>query len=291
MGNERRHITISGELGSGKSTIARELAKLYGHRVVSAGDINRSIAASLKLNEVEVNLLAEKDASIDKKVDSATRALAASTQPTIFDAHIAWKIVDKAFKVHLLIDPDVAARRLFEDRSTVVEDYSSVAEAKDALAKRYESERRRYKEGFGVDQARLRNYDLVVETSDASIEQIVREIQSVYDNYHGYNQKPILRLSPRRLLPSYDTTAVHRDEDDKHPQVVYVRPATAFLDGHLTIEQALKEDMPLIDLTLAAEDDEHERWSKLSARELISNIDDSWVRKWAERWHLDIVKP
>ena len=40
----QRHIAINGELGSGKSSVARRLAETYGMRLVSTGDVQRAMA-------------------------------------------------------------------------------------------------------------------------------------------------------------------------------------------------------------------------------------------------------
>lgn len=108
----QRHIAINGELGSGKSSVARRLAETYGMRLVSTGDVQRSIAKSLNMTTLETNWLAEKDAMIDAQVDSVTKELGSSQEPIIFDSRMAWKMVPTAFRVRLIVDTDVAAIRL-----------------------------------------------------------------------------------------------------------------------------------------------------------------------------------
>ena len=45
-------ISIAGDLGSGKSTIAKKLTKKFGCRQYSTGDIQREIAKKLKMSVV-----------------------------------------------------------------------------------------------------------------------------------------------------------------------------------------------------------------------------------------------
>src|SRR5438552_1581595 len=98
-----QHVTVSGDLGSGKSTVAKLVSDIRHFRYVSTGDIHRDIARSMNLSTLETNLLAERDRFIDSKVDGATRELSvAATAPIVFDSRIAWFMVAQAFKVRLL---------------------------------------------------------------------------------------------------------------------------------------------------------------------------------------------
>ena len=47
------HITITGRLGSGKSTVCRILADKYGYEIYSTGKIHRQIAAE-KLSLIHI---------------------------------------------------------------------------------------------------------------------------------------------------------------------------------------------------------------------------------------------
>ena len=63
-------ITISGKAGSGKSTIAKELAKKLKLKHYSIGDLMRQIAKEKNISLIELSKLAEKDNSIDKELDN-----------------------------------------------------------------------------------------------------------------------------------------------------------------------------------------------------------------------------
>ncbi|WP_109335563.1 (d)CMP kinase [Rhodococcus oxybenzonivorans] len=56
-----RHITISGEPGSGKSSVGRELARIYGMDIVSTGALQRELAVrwayQLWMSTRELNLI------------------------------------------------------------------------------------------------------------------------------------------------------------------------------------------------------------------------------------------
>ena len=62
-------ITIAGDIGSGKSTVAKKLADWLGVEPLSTGGIQRQIAQQRRLSVLELNKLAEEDPSIDREID------------------------------------------------------------------------------------------------------------------------------------------------------------------------------------------------------------------------------
>lgn len=260
----KRHIAINGELGSGKSSVARRLAETYGMRLVSTGDVQRGIAKSLRMTTLETNWLAEKDAMIDAQVDSVTKELGSSEEPIIFDSRMAWKMVPSAFRVRLIVDTDVAAIRLYKERSSMVEGYTSVDEARKAAEDRYQSERKRFFAKYGVDISHLHNYDVVIDTSDTSIDEVGHEIESIYEIGESspleLRVSPELRLSPKRVLPGYDPSQGLSDESpasrlnaDPDPVVAYARPFVYALEGQPKISRAIKSGKSLMKAMLLAE--------------------------------------
>jgi predicted cytidylate kinase len=171
-----RQVAVSGDLGSGKSSVARLLSERLGLELIGAGDVQRSIAASMGLSTLQANWLAEEKSTIDAQIDGELQRLGREEVPAILDARMAWHFVPSSFKVHLLVEPLVGAERLLRGRFSTVEKYSSVEEAREGADARFASERRRFLAKYGVDISRLENYDLVIETSDASPSEIADEI-------------------------------------------------------------------------------------------------------------------
>lgn len=62
-------ISITGDLGSGKSTVAKQLSKDLGFDYVSTGTIFREIAKEYGIDVLKLNKLALTDTSIDDRVD------------------------------------------------------------------------------------------------------------------------------------------------------------------------------------------------------------------------------
>ena len=113
------HITLNGNLGSGKSTICRLLEQQYGYEVFSTGKVIRQIADDLNISVLEMNELMSKDHKYDHMIDDKTAQISRENQEKsiLFDSRLAWHFVEKSFKVFLSVDLAEAARRVYADAS------------------------------------------------------------------------------------------------------------------------------------------------------------------------------
>jgi len=92
----------------------------------------------------------------------------------IFDSRMAFHNVPNAFSIRLTTNSKVAGQRLFNDTTREKQDtYKSVEEAEKAREERRIAEIERYKKIYGVDVEDKENYDLVIDTSYSSVEDIV----------------------------------------------------------------------------------------------------------------------
>ncbi len=195
------NITITGNLGSGKSSVCKELQK-SGFTIISAGDIFREIAAEKGMTVLELNEAAKKDRSIDDLLDQRSTKLGKEMDHTVFDSRLAWHFVDNSFKVFLLVDTQEAARRVFDGADRGAESYQDMEKARAGLEERARLEQERFRMLYGIDYYDVCNYDLVIESSCASPYQIAQEIQR---NFELYQQQPFptkVELNLRRLHPS-----------------------------------------------------------------------------------------
>ncbi|MFC5827379.1 cytidylate kinase family protein [Nonomuraea insulae] len=69
----QRSIAISGDLGSGKSTVAALLSQRLCLEKISLGDIHREMAGTRGLSALQMNRHSERDAGIDAYVDGVQR--------------------------------------------------------------------------------------------------------------------------------------------------------------------------------------------------------------------------
>jgi CMP/dCMP kinase len=259
-----RHIAISGELGSGKSTLAALLSAELDMPVVRSGDALRGIAREMGISTLDANLLAEAESMIDDQIDGALIEIAASHKAAILDSRMAWHFVPTAIKIHLIVEPVIAARRLSTGRTSVVENYQSADQAYVDAEARHQSEVRRFREKYDVDISRLENYDLVVDSSDASPQQVFDTVASFIANPQPHDFP--LRLSPTRIVPaaiyharieSSPSECLHEhsieDDDTEHISIVYVRPHIFAVAGFKRLTLALADGDRLVPAALAAE--------------------------------------
>ena len=164
-------ITISGKAGSGKSTVAKEIAKKLGLQHYSIGDLQRKYAKEKEITIEELGELEAKDDKIDKEVDAYQTKLSKDEDNFIIDGWLSFHFIPKSIKIFLNCDEGVGAKRIFSDTTTGKRDSSerkteSFEEAKKILVERMKTNRERWKKYYDVDFLDMRNYDLVVDTSN-----------------------------------------------------------------------------------------------------------------------------
>ena len=160
-------ITITGNLGSGKSTICRLLSERHGFTVYSTGAIHRSLADKMGISTLRLNELMRQDDKYDRMIDGEVERIARERdgERVIFDSRLAWHFVPRSFKVFAVIDPDVAAQRVRAADRGAVEAYASDEDAKSMLLERARVENLRFMEIYGVNNLDHGNFDLVIDTT------------------------------------------------------------------------------------------------------------------------------
>ena len=178
-------ISITGKLGSGKSTICGILKERYGFEIFSTGTINREFARSLGITTLELNERLKEDPSLDKEIDGTVTRLSIEKkdEKLIFDSIMAWHFAKDTFKIFLTIDPMEAANRVMKNQRGAEEHYDSVEDACEGLVKRGNVERERFIQIYGVDYFDHGNYDLIVDTTTRTPEEIVGIIVENYEIY------------------------------------------------------------------------------------------------------------
>ncbi|QGN49336.1 AAA family ATPase [Micromonospora sp. WMMD558] len=270
----RQSIVFNGDLGSGKSTVSVEIAKRLGMRRVSVGDLYRQMAQERQMTALQLNLHAELDQAVDGYVDQLQRDIAASGESLVMDSRLAWHFFTDALKVHMITEPGEAARRVLLRPSGPAESYTSLEEAKARLKERSESERGRFIVRYGVDKARLRNYDLICDTTRATAEDV---IEHIVDAYEGRlcpdvlrDTPPLLLLDPARVYPTEDIAALRDlwdtefvddvaaagDEALEPLRIGYTGEYFFVVDGHRRLSAALQNGFRMVPARLVAEVDE-----------------------------------
>ncbi|KAI4448616.1 Cytidylate kinase [Eubacterium plexicaudatum ASF492] len=195
------NITITGNLGSGKSSVCKELEQL-GYTIVSAGDIFRQIAAEKQMTVIQLNEAAKKDRSIDDMLDNRSTQLGKEMDHTVFDSRLAWHFVENSFKVFLLVDTKEAARRVFDGVSRSAENYRNIDEARAGLEERADLEQERFRHLYGIDYYDAGNYDLVIESTHATPKQIAQEILRNFERYQTQPFSTKVEMNLKCLFPA-----------------------------------------------------------------------------------------
>ena len=106
-------ITVSGQLGSGKSTVVNLLAQKLGWATYSTGQAQRQIAEKMGISTLELNRLAVSDKTIDEQIDAVFKNPPWGDRPCVVDSRLAFHFLPESFKVCLKVSPDEAAKRVF----------------------------------------------------------------------------------------------------------------------------------------------------------------------------------
>lgn len=197
---KKKIITIAGKLGSGKSTTSSLLSEKLSYEKFSSGDFFRQVGLDRGLTLLELSKLAETDDSIDIETDNKVRE-AGQKENIILESRLAYHFVPESFKVYLTLDTKESAKRMFEDLENnphrkATEDYSSVEEMEEKVKERYASEKLRYKKLYNVDTTDTSNFDLIIDTSkhspDEVCEIIIKEykdwLENKYENFKHRNE-------------------------------------------------------------------------------------------------------
>ena len=204
------HITLTGNLGSGKSTLSKILEAEYGYEIFSTGKVIRKIAEDHGLSVLEMNELMNKDPKYDHEIDDTTARISRENpdKSILFDSRLAWHFVDKSFKVFLSVSLDVAAKRVAGDVSRGdVEHYDSLEDAKANLKKRAETEDIRYKDLYNIEYFNYSNYNLVLDSTDCAPEILAKILKDEAEAYEKADKEGQGNYS--RLILS-----VNRPEED-----------------------------------------------------------------------------
>ncbi len=190
-------VTLGGTLGSGKSTVGRELARRVNIPYISTGQIFRELGQIASLDALQTNLEAETNRALDDAVDGKVRVLDKTTPDFVIDSRMAWYFVDNALRVFLTVTPETAAQRIMADRSRATEHYASAEAALDALRARRDSEIRRYRRLYSVEIEDASNYDMSVITDGAEVPDVV---DLILRRANGETQER-LWIPKSRILP------------------------------------------------------------------------------------------
>lgn len=155
-----KNIAISGDIGTGKSTLGRSLAEKLDWRYISGGEHIRHWYKENGIDFAEINRVPEE---VDRELEADFKQKMEVGSETIFESRLAgWlsKDMKDVFKVLCVTDFEVAMERVSKREGIGLE------EAKRASKTRAEGLIAKFKKLYGVDDFLDEKYfDLVVDTT------------------------------------------------------------------------------------------------------------------------------
>lgn len=171
-------ITVSGPIGSGKSTVARILAHSAGYEYISGGDMFRKRASDRGMSIEEFNLYAEKHPEIDREQDDIILQTLKTGDDIVFDSRLSGWLAHNndvnAFKVFILAALEKRVSRVQEREG------GSHDAVRKLLIEREASEKKRYLEFYGIDVDSTEIYDLVIDTDDMPAEEVAERAMEAF---------------------------------------------------------------------------------------------------------------
>lgn len=182
---EKRHIiSLAGDLASGKGETSKILIEKLGYGIYRNGQYFRELAKKMNMSVTEFNIYVEKHPEIDRDIENSAAEYAKNNDNFIIDARLGWYAVPESFKVYLTVDIDVAAKRAFYDADRKeTEKFETIEEQKEDMLKRYKLENERYYKLYNVRKDDMSNYDLVVDTTNITPEQVADKIVEEYTKW------------------------------------------------------------------------------------------------------------
>ena len=280
-------IVMSGDIGSGKSSVASALKQLTNFDIIGTGTIQRAIAAKRGLTTLELNKFSQTDRSIDDEIDSYVIETGKTQDHLILDSRLAWHFIPSAFKVFLSVDPVVGAERVF-NASRNDENNPSLEVTLENNLKRQSIEDQRFNQLYNVHFRKYGNYDLIIDTSYTSPEAIAQKIKDCFDTLSNQLSYSSLWIAPKKLLPTQsikDFSGKPANDGIQENQPVSVFICNGFIyikEGHQQVIAAHKAGIDLIPAKILTEEPADELSLGLSAGEIASEVSLSMLHDWEE---------
>ncbi len=173
-------VTISGPPGSGKTTVAEIVSGRLAYELVTGGKIFRETARSMNISLAELGSAAEREDRYDKMLDAYLLEIMTKRDNIVVESRLSGWLCHlngiDAFKVFVDAREEVRLERI---KKSMAKRQEEIAEnILQQMREREGSERARYRKYYGIDYGDTSIYDLVVDASDSSAEDVAEVIIS-----------------------------------------------------------------------------------------------------------------
>ncbi len=181
-------ITIGGNLGAGKTTLAADLAKKLGYEELYMGKIFRDLAEERGLDIEALYDKLKNDPELEKSIDDRQAAFMREHDNTIVQGRIAWFFAKQSpytvINLFLAVSPEIGAARSKERPEY---HNKTVEEVMAANAFRAQLELERYKKLYGIENfLDPSHYDVIIDTTHLAKNEVLEKVLS-----HVESRQPV----------------------------------------------------------------------------------------------------
>lgn len=263
-------ITITGDLASGKSSVAKMIAEKLPAKYFSTGQLQRKMADEMGMTTLELNQYSETHPEIDNKIDNQVKALSDEASNLIVDSRMAWHFLPNSFKIYLSVDDFIAADRVMADDQRIGEPkYTGHIDALHKLRERKNSENRRYLSLYNADCGDMSHFDIVVDTSFSSPKTTMIMVLNLLNNWsegvvERYWLSPNLLYPMKAVHPLISDNAVRLQRSlsdqgfDQQYAISVIKVGRRYFiwDGHKRVCAAIKNKLSHVPVVVVAQDNE-----------------------------------
>ncbi len=166
---------------------------------------------------------------------------------------MAWHFLPQSFKIKLTVCPELAAERIYRDKKRNNERVDTPDVIIRDISARKENELERYRAKYGVDLENDANYNLIIDTSSVTADDVVTLIDRLSPQFFSGEHIEGHWISPRSLYPSVmprvtDSGLELPDDEFDHTPITVIDLNRLYLviDGHTRTSKAVMAGVPFI---------------------------------------------
>lgn len=165
-----RNIVVSGDVGTGTTTLAKSLSEKLNFKYLSAGDFFRRYALEHEIPLWNKELVPDK---IDREIDFSFAKKMKNENGVVFDSHYGgWfaRDLSDVFKILLTCDPEVAEQRIITRDHTHQETVEEVQKRRAGIIAKF---KKLYSDDNYEDP---KIFNLVIDTTNSSPKETLNKV-------------------------------------------------------------------------------------------------------------------